>query len=136
MESLVNLDFKDAREIVERLYNGIDKKVVKYLKIIHRRKGITGSEIIKRYDCKGLAATIYLLKMGYVCAVIINEESDIVFTNYDDTTMEEFNMAEWHVTANGNILLENKRESLWHWIVPIIFSSLSLALGIVNMFLK
>ena len=103
------------------------------LKYIYKHFGVSEGELTKRFDGETIHwILIALIKNEYIGGGNPNgqflESKDPFLTTSDKTCYISL--------SKGDVVIENKRWELLKWLVPLIFSSLSLALGIVNLIIR
>lgn len=113
-----------------------DKDTVKILQYIYKHKGVTEGQIAAKFR-KVDDVELLLIYLSIDLYLIATDEEGKPFTyNSDGEIWHSKNSTKWYTTAKSNVVVESENASLWKWIVPIIFSSLSLIISITNLLLK
>lgn len=118
-----------------------DKRIMSILEYIHRhkRKGVKEGKLLEHFKIPKHAMCKILIEMSkhdLIFSVSENGEfiefdKDKDYTQYD----ENYNTT-WHSYYAGNQLVESKKEKLWRWLIPLIFSALALLISAINLLIK
>ncbi|MCM1057922.1 MAG: hypothetical protein NC517_09980 [Firmicutes bacterium] len=102
----------------------IDKNTYNVMKYIYRKHEVKLEDVLKKFGEDGLILAIYLCPQHY--AVYRNEEQRLTFDI--STTSAEGSIG---LTPLGNKYVENRREAFVKWFVPLVTSSISVAISML-----
>lgn len=110
----------------------IDRKTFRVMKYLHRKYEIKLEHIEKKFDEDGRIAALYLCPQHYAA---YRDENGITF-DISSTSSEGY----IGLTPLGNKYVEDRSESFVKWFVPLITSSISVAISMLalaaSIFLK
>lgn len=111
----------------------IDKKTYSVMKYIYRHHEVHLYKIRKKFGDDGLTSAIYLCPAFY--AAYRDEKGHLTFDISSTSDMGKIGL-----TPPGNKYVEDRREAFIKWFVPLIVSSVSVAISLmslaVSIFLK
>lgn len=109
----------------------IDKKMFKVMKYIYRRNEVSISKLKNHFPAKGNDNVVPLILVMCSKNLAMLRMSNRVLT-YDVHYLDQATSV--GLTPEGNKYVEDRRESLLKWVIPIVISVLSLTLSFISLF--
>ncbi len=102
----------------------IDKDTYKVMKYLYRHKEIKLYKIEKRFNSEMLCSALYLCPQQY--AAYRDESGHLTFDITNTSTNGSIGL-----TPLGNKYVEDRNESFIKWFVPLVTSSISVAISMI-----
>lgn len=111
----------------------LNKESYSVLKYIYKHACVPEGELIKKFDEETTHwILIALIKGEYIGAGNPNGQ----FLESKEPFLTTNNKTRYISLPKGDVIVEEKRCELFKWLIPLVFSSLSLLLGIVNLIIR
>ncbi len=107
-----------------------DKKTMKIMRYIYRHPGTREGKILKLYGDDGFSFTLINLTRELY---LIAEDKDGKYFTYNDVPYVSYPETKYYTTPKMNVILENKRDQFYRWILPLIIAGIALLLSVVSL---
>lgn len=102
----------------------IDNKTHKIMNYVYMKDEVKLSVIEKKFGTNGINALCYLCNIKY--AIYRKPDGELTY----DINSTHFD-GSFGLMPQGNKFVENKRESFFHWFIPILISCISAAISLL-----
>jgi len=125
-----------SKKVVFYMEWSFDKETVKVLRYIYLHKGVTSDKLARHFK-KQEDIGLLLINLTIDRYLVAEDESkNCFFYELDKKPWIVKAEYKWHTTPKSNLVVQSDSANLWKWLIPLIFSAVSLGLSGINFILN